>query len=326
MTHILNTILARDIYPDGSARAVTDPWPRPEPAEGAVWRWLHCDRSSPSFAQWSAEHLPPPVRTALLLAETRPQGDLMAEGLMVVLRGMNLNPGEDEEDMVAIRLWVGPRLVVSTRLRRIIALDTLRTEFEAGRGLPAPGALLARLADRLTTPIESAADELEDQTDALEEALLDQTSNRLSADETGISRLARSVVKIRRHMAPQRDALNRIAANETPLIGPAERYELSALALRTTRVVEELDGMRDRLTSLRAHIDSVHAARIGRDGYVLSIVASVFLPLGFLTGLFGVNVGGIPGSDSPQGFFYLSAALVLIGVAVWALLRWRRWF
>jgi zinc transporter len=326
MTAALDPILAFDIYADGTARAVDELRPRAEPAEGAIWRWLHCDRSSPSFARWSAEHLPAPVRAALLLAETRPQGDLMAEGLLVVLRGMNLNPGEDEEDMVAIRLWVGQRLVVSTRLRRIFALDTLRAGFEAGHGLPTPGALLARLADRLTAPIEETAGELEDKTDALEEALFEPDSDHLRDSETGLSRLARSVLKIRRHMAPQRDALHRIAGYDVPLIGTEERYMLRDVSSRTTRVVEELDGIRDRLMSLRAHIDSLHAARIGRNGYVLSIVASVFLPLGFLTGLFGVNLGGIPGSRSSVGFFYLTGALALIGVAVWALLRWRRWF
>ncbi len=326
MTETLNTILAFDILPDGTARPVTETWPKSEPAEGAAWRWLHCDRTSPSFMRWSAGHLPPPVREALLLAETRPQGDMVAGGLLVVLRGMNLNPGEDGEDMVAIRLWVGERIIVSTRLRRLIALDALRSEFEAGRGLPSPGALLARLGDRLTAPIEHAAGDLEDRTDALEEALFEPDSDGPGESETNVARIARSVLKIRRHMAPQRDALARIAGFETPLIGSAERYELRAVSLRTTRVVEELDGVRERLMSLRAHIDSIHSARIGRNGYVLSIVASVFLPLGFLTGLFGVNLGGIPGSDSSSGFIYLTAALILIGAAAWAILRWRRWF
>lgn len=118
----------------------------------------------------------------------------------------------------------------------------------------------------------------------------------------------------------------RLASLDTPLIGAAERYGLRGTSLRTTRVVEELDGVRERLMSLRAHLDSIHAARIGRNGYVLSVVAAIFLPLGFLTGLFGVNLGGIPGASSPGGFFLLSAALVLIGVALWGLFRWRRWF
>ena len=326
LTQTLTTILAFDILPDGTTRPVTEDWPAPAPAGDAVWRWLHCDRTTPAFAKWSAQYLPAPVREALLLAETRPQGDPMAEGLMVVLRGMNLNPGEDEEDMIAIRLWVGDKIVVSTRLRRIRALDALREEFEAGRGLPSPGALLARLADALTAPIEEAAGQLEDRTDALEEALFEPGGSDGDDPETEVALIARSVLKIRRHLAPQRDAMGRLASLDTPLIGSAERYELRGTSLRTTRVVEELDGVRERLMSLRAHLDSIHAARIGRNGYVLSVVAAIFLPLGFLTGLFGVNLGGIPGSSSSTGFFLLSAALVLIGIALWAVLRWRRWF
>lgn len=325
MTDTLTPILAYDIYPDRTARAVTEAWPCLEPAAGAAWRWLHCDRSAPAFARWSAELLPDPVRSALLLAETRPQGDLVAGGLLVVLRGMNLNPGEDGEDMVAIRLWVGERIVVSTRLRRIVALDALRGEFEAGNGLASTGALLAQLADILTGPIEETANDLEDSTDELEERLFDAKPDDLGVTETALARLARSILKIRRHMAPQRDAVNRIATLETPLIGPAERYALRAVALRTTRVVEELDGVRDRLASLRGLIDSLNAARLGRNSYALSIIAAVFLPLGFLTGLFGVNLGGMPGMDSPFGFIALTAGLLALGLGVLVLLLWRRW-
>lgn len=325
MTESLNPILAFDIFPEAESRPVTEAWPGGDPAAGALWRWIHCDRTTEAFARWSAGTLPAPVRDALLRAETRPQADLVANGLLVVLRGMNLNPGEDEEDMVAIRLWAAGHLVVSTRLRRIVALDGLRADFEAGHGLPSAGALLARLADLLTAPIEESANELEDRTDDIEEQLLDTRHDDLGAMGTSLARLARSVLKIRRHMAPQRDAMTRLAALDTPLIGAADRYALRGLAGRTTRVVEELDGVRERLTSLRGLIDSLTSARQVRNGYVLSIVAAVFLPLGFLTGLFGVNLGGIPGTDSPFGFLILTAALVAVGAAVWAALRWLRW-
>jgi zinc transporter len=60
--------------------------------------------------------------------------------------------------------------------------------------------------------------------------------------------------------------------------------------------------------------------------YVLSIVAAVFLPLGFLTGLLGINVGGIPFAENPWGF--LAVVVALLGVVALELLvfRWRRWF
>ena len=60
--------------------------------------------------------------------------------------------------------------------------------------------------------------------------------------------------------------------------------------------------------------------------YVLSVVAAIFLPLGFLTGLLGINVGGIPGAESPYGFVVFTLLLlVIVGIQLWYFIR-KRWF
>ncbi len=78
--------------------------------------------------------------------------------------------------------------------------------------------------------------------------------------------------------------------------------------------------------ALRAHVDSLHAARIGKQGFVLSLVAAVFLPLGFLTGLFGVNIAGMPGIDWPWAFAALTGVSVALCIALVLYFRWLRWF
>ena len=83
--------------------------------------------------------------------------------------------------------------------------------------------------------------------------------------------------------------------------------------------------MRERLTAISDHLDLVQTARMGRNGFALSVIAVIFLPLGFLTGLFGVNLGGIPGAQSSVGFFLLCVALAALGVGLYILMRWRRW-
>ena len=67
------------------------------------------------------------------------------------------------------------------------------------------------------------------------------------------------------------------------------------------------------------------AERMNRNMYVLTIVAAIFLPLGLLTGLLGINVGGIPGSDNPLAFLIVCALIVGVGVLEYALLRLLRW-
>ena len=59
--------------------------------------------------------------------------------------------------------------------------------------------------------------------------------------------------------------------------------------------------------------------------YVLSIAAAIFLPLGFLTGLLGVNLGGIPGADNTVAFWVFVVIIVLVVVLMAVLFRWKRW-
>ena len=100
---------------------------------------------------------------------------------------------------------------------------------------------------------------------------------------------------------------------------------LSSLANRTIKVVEYLDAMRDRLTAMQEHLDVQHSIQIGRNSYVLSVVAAIFLPLGFITGLFGVNLAGMPGGDWQPAFAVLSAASVGIAIFLFFFFRWLKW-
>lgn len=326
MTQTLRTLAAIDIFPDGSARPVTGTWPEAAPAPGAVWRWLHCERSGHGFSEWSRTHLPAFARDGLLHPETRPRADFVDDGLILSLRGINLNPGQAGEDMVSVRFWVTPHLVVSTRNRRMFVIDDLLAEMQSGRSPLTTTGLVARMADRLTERIERAASTQEDMLDTIEEQLLDAQPDRPGAGEIEMAQIARTVLKLRRHMLPQREALQRLTTVEAGVIGRQDRHALREIANRTTRAVEELDAMRERLASLRAYLDSRTNTRLARNGFILSVVAAIFLPLTFLTGLFGVNLGGVPGAGHPLAFAVLTLSTLVLGLALFFYFRWKRWF
>lgn len=90
------------------------------------------------------------------------------------------------------------------------------------------------------------------------------------------------------------------------------------------RYVEELDMARERSAVLADELNSVVAERMNRTMYVLSLVGTVFLPLGFITGLLGVNIAGIPGTQWPFAFATLVASMVaLAAFEIWLFRRWR---
>jgi zinc transporter len=59
--------------------------------------------------------------------------------------------------------------------------------------------------------------------------------------------------------------------------------------------------------------------------YVLSVVAAIFLPLTFVTGLLGMNVGGLPGLESPRGFLGSVVIMIAAAVALLFFFRWKKW-
>jgi zinc transporter len=100
---------------------------------------------------------------------------------------------------------------------------------------------------------------------------------------------------------------------------------LREIADRTTRYVEDLDSARDRAAVTQDELNSRLSERMNKTMYVLSIVAGIFLPLGLLTGLLGINVGGIPGTQSPFAFLIVCALLVLVAILQAVLFKRMRW-
>lgn len=312
-------ICAFDIAGDGSTSRAPDLATAPGP--GAAYRWLHFDLTDPAFRGWCAANLPDNAAATLQMLETRPRVDRDGHGLIMTLRGINLNVGAEKADMVALRLWVTQQLLVTVRRRRVYAVDELRKKATQGTAPPSTASFIATLTEELVARIEDVSLTLEEETEEMESAVYDDHSEALP----GLADMRRQVIRMRRFVGPQTDALTRLAIMETPVLPADIRSRFHEIANRATRSVEELAEVRERLTALSEHLDLAQTTRLARNGYVLSVIAAVFLPLGFLTGLFGVNLGGMPGADSPLGFWVLAGSTVLIGTALLAYLRWRRW-
>ena len=286
--------------------------------------WIHLDYTHPDASKWLEEDsgLDPALIAAFTAEETRPRSVVSNGGLLVILRGVNLNPASDPEDMVSIRMWLDEHRIITTRHRRVKAIDAMRESIEAGNGPSTSSEFLVELADDLTTRIGTVLSELDDGVDALEDEVLVGESYELRAK---IGALRRETISLRRYLAPQRDAVARLQNERVSWLDEICRVHLREIADRTTRYVEDLDSARDRAAVTQDELNSRLSERMNKTMYVLSIVAGIFLPLGLLTGLLGINVGGIPGSDNPHAFLAVCALLVVLALALGAFFRFRRW-
>lgn len=310
-------ICAFDIAPDGAARSCTLDDAQPK----AGWRWLHFDLADEALASWLPRQVPAAVAGALQSPETRPRFDEIAGGALINFRGVNLNDGADPEDMVALRVWATPRLVITLRRRRIMAIDDIRQQAVNGTSSTTPAAFLAAVAEGLTLRIETVSLGLEDRVDDLEDAIYEDRA----IDAQEMLDLRQTLIKLKRFIGPQKDALFDFATAKDGFVDAETMPHVLETANRAARTVEALEAERDRMAALQDHLDAKAAAKLGRNGYVLSIIAAIFLPLGFLTGLFGVNIAGMPGVETEWAFAALcggSAALGLILYLIFRLVKW----
>jgi zinc transporter len=224
--------------------------------------------------------------------------------------------------MVAVRMALQQNRIITTRRRTVLSINDLRDSLLAGTGPKNSGDFLVALTGFLSTRIESAVENIEDMVDDLDGKMADHETENVRVT-LGVIR--RQAAAIRRHLAPQRDAIDRIARSNVPLLTDRTVFELREEGDQLTRHIEDLDLARENALVTQEELMNRVALEQNARMYLLSIVAAIFLPLTFISGLLGMNVAGLPGTENPRGFIY-SALIMLASLAGLVLyFRSRKW-
>ncbi|HBV93016.1 zinc transporter ZntB [Pantoea sp. B550] len=285
--------------------------------------WLHLNYTHRKSAEWlqSTPQIPDAVRDALAGDSMRPRVSRLGDGFMIVLRSVNHNTDARRDQLVVMRVFINDKLIVSTRRRKVSAVDEVLTDLQNGNGPIDCGSWLVDVCDALTDHTSEFIEELHDKIIELEDALLDQ---RMPArGELGL--LRKQLIVMRRYMAPQRDVYARLASEKLAWMDDSERRRMQEIADRLGRGLDDLDAGVARTAILADEVASAMAESMNRRTYTMSLMAMIFLPATFLTGLFGVNLGGIPGGEWKYGFSIFCLLLVALAVGVAGYLRKRHW-
>lgn len=288
--------------------------------------WVHLDAGAAQTRQWLRDNLALPdelIIDALLAEETRPRLVTYEEGTLIILRGVNLNENAHPEDMVSIRLWIYGNNIVSARVRRLKAVTDLRENLENGRGPKSTADILTSLITRLFERMEPALRSLDEQLDTLEEQVMENPNTQ---DRQAITTLRKQAILFKRYIAPQRDVIASLRNAELGWLDATHKRKLLESLDRVTRYLEDLDATRERGQIIKDELGNALSDRMNRNLYMLSVVAAIFLPLGFLTGLLGINVGGIPGSDTSNAFLMFCGILIVVVIGQIALFKRLKWF
>ncbi|QCU89390.1 zinc transporter ZntB [Thiomicrorhabdus sediminis] len=287
--------------------------------------WLHLDYSQYEVKEWLFHEsgLDISVAETLLSSESRPRCQSYAEDLLMAWRGINPNPTSDPDDMVAVRMWRDNKRLISTLKRDLQAINDVVLRLERGSGPLTLGELVIELADRMVWEISSVVEKFDDAMGDLEARVLESKQLVL---RTELGNLRRQVIALRRYLSPQKEALMRLTMEKLAWIDSDDRILLREVVDRVTRALEDLEAIRERAMVAQEELQNRISEELNNRMYVLSIITAVFLPLGFLTGLLGINVGGIPGAENPQAFRYFIWIIIGLIVAQIMFFKWKRWF
>ncbi|WKE66809.1 CorA family divalent cation transporter [Gallaecimonas kandeliae] len=285
--------------------------------------WLHLDRTQEQSRKLLKAVFPRHLVDAALTEEPRPRWQWDGDrALLLILRGINFNPGKEAEDMVSLRCMVSDRNLVT------LAGQGLKSVKEAAEKLGKPGEGASTwqvLGDILRNLIRGADEHLKH----LTEELLDMEGDWLERKRdlrSTVLVLERKLISLRRYLEPQQGMLEDLTDELEDELEAEPLRLLLDIQDRMTRLLESLNLLRERIKLLRDDMNAERDAQMNKTLYLLSIVTALFLPLSVITGYFGMNVGGLPWVEDKDGWLWVSALMggcfVLSGLLMW----WRRWF
>ncbi len=323
MTEEQGLVLACTLDGHGGAQSLT--WDEVKTwsvAQGPLW--IHLDRTQADSQRWLQHDsgLSPIVAEALLEEETRPRLMVLDESLFITLRGMNLNPGAEPDDMISIRLYVEANRVITVRHRLLKTIQDIRLSLVAKKGPKNSGEFLSVLTDRLMERMAPVVHQLDEEIDDIEEQIIGQASYQLRSQ---LGSLRRQIISFRRYISPQRDVISQLHLAQLRWLTSTHCAHIREVANQLIRYVEDLDSARDRMGVMQEELTGKLSEQMNKTMYILTVLAGIFLPITFVTGLLGINVGGIPGSEDPWAFTTVCLTLTTAGLLLVGIFRWLKW-
>jgi zinc transporter len=315
----MNESKLTSLYFDGEG-GVTDQDSKENP-----WVWHHIKYTDKASIKWinNQSSLTEFAKIALLNSETRPRAHVEENELILCLRGVNLNDSAQPEDMISIRIWIGKNIIITSSNEGSQSIRHLRALL--GKKLGPKDAeqfvimlieQLARLTDEFVEKIDHKLDDTEDRIEAFSH--LDFNPH--------VNQMRRQIAHIRRYLLPQKEAIDKLYRQKSRLFSENFYDQIYVQLDQFMQMIENLDLMRERALMLQEHFMANISHQQNSRLYLLAIVSAIFLPLTFLSGLFGMNVAGMPGLENPKAFAYV----VLFSVVLTLLLLWwfkkSRWF
>ena len=277
-------------------------------------RWLHFNLADTRACHWIELSAPivDDARDLLLDNDAVIRCEIVPDGLALVIGDLHHDFNGDPEGFGVLRLYIDNRCMITGRRHPLRAVDQLRRDLLDGVVVGSTPQLFARLILDIDDSFHRLIKSLSDNLDQAEDEILD---GRIHDHGSELGRSRRLLARLRRHMGAGRLVLQQGVASMTSWCNKDDLDEVRQALERLESTSQDLELVQERTRLLQEEIGSRLSEATNRNLYILSVVTVALLPINLITGIFGMNTGGLPWSQDPSGFWWVMFWMI-IAVAV----------
>lgn len=275
-------------------------------------RWLHLNLANHGTREWieRCSELPKPVRQLLLSSEMHQRATVEKNAVGLVLHDYERDfDQEDTARIGALRVAITPKLIVTARLHPLRSADIMRRRLLDAENIGNSAAALDILIGSIVEDIAQIVRRLTAEVQSAEDALFEERSTPKSRD---LMNIRRRLVQVHRMLTGMSATFTRLDEDED--LPDELEGVIGALVQRITGLDADVGSLQAALRLLRDELELQATNRTNQNLYTLSVMTALLLPATLVTGIFGMNTGGMPWHDSATGTL---VATTLAGGAAW---------
>jgi zinc transporter len=276
--------------------------------------WLHFNLADIRASNWigACSTLPLDARELLLDHDAHVRHEVVGQGLALVIGDLHHDFNGDPEDFGTLRVYIDKHIVITGRRHPLKTVDHLRRAMTAGLEVSNSNNLFAKLIEELAETFARVVKQLGDVVDEAEDEIL---AGRVHDQGTELGRVRRLIARLRRHVNGGRHALAQGLAMAQRWAGNSDISEVRQAVERLDGIAQDLELVQERARLLQEEIAGRLGEATNRNLYLLSVMTTVLLPINLITGIFGMNTGGLPWAQDSAGF-WRAMVCMFIGVVI----------
>jgi zinc transporter len=304
--------------PEGRAQKVSDESLADHLGHGHDWTWLNlalADHRAHRFLE-NFTDMPVEARALMLAPEDRIKIHLTTTGAYGLLPDIERDFADHSLGAGRLAFWFDAGHLITARRHPLRAVEQLRDAIEQGETVRGPAETLVRLQECFTELVEQRLAVLGRDLGQVEDAVL---ADRDHIGREVLGPLRRELSRYAREFSTLRAAIHRAGTLRGAATGSPLMEHLPALQQQAEDFERDAGALQERARLLYEEIGSRVADKTGRSLSALTVISTLLLPPTFVAGAFGMNVGGIPWAQNPQGFWAtmgFCAVLVFAGYLV----------